>query len=67
MGENHRSTRKYSDDIERIVNSLQSVEGILGFSIIDRDYGASIVTLVNKKREIKMLPSTGTEKQKIIF
>lgn len=50
MGENPRSIRKYPDNIERITNGLKSVEGVLGFDIIDRDYGASVVTLVKKSK-----------------
>lgn len=51
MGENPRSIRKYPDNVERIINGLKSVEGVLGFGIIDRDYGVSIITLVIKTKQ----------------
>lgn len=51
MGENPRSIQKYPGNIKRIINELKSVEGVLGSGIIDRDYGASIVTLVIKTKQ----------------
>lgn len=48
LRENHRSTCKHlnflPDDIERMKNIFENIEGVLGASIID--YGTSIVTLV---------------------
>lgn len=51
MGENPRSIEEYSENVEHIINGLKSVEGVLGVGIIDRDYGASIVTLVIKTKQ----------------
>lgn len=42
MGENHRP-------MGECIGELKNVEGVLGISIIDRDYDASIVTLVKRK------------------
>ena len=42
MGENHRP-------MGECISELKNVEGVLGISIIDRDYDASIVTLVKRK------------------